>query len=78
MVGKVVSLLYRQDMKKGGVTLLTIHASFTSAMQHMREEADYYESKGYVVERNNDRSFIVMAVDKPLWYYFISSRTIDK
>lgn len=78
MVGKVVSLLFRQDMKNGGVTLLTIHADFVSAMAHMKAEADYYEEKGYVVERNNDRSFVVSAVDRPLWYYFISSRTIDK
>lgn len=78
MVGNMVHILLRQDLKKGGVAILSVHASFESAIDEIKLEADYYEDRGYVVERNYDHSFFVKAVDRPLWYYFISSRTIDK
>lgn len=78
MVGNMVHILLRQDLKKGGMAILSVHASFESAIDKIKLEADYYEDRGYVVERNYDHSFFVKAVDRPLWYYFISSRTIDK
>lgn len=78
MVGDTIHILLRQDLKNGGLTILSVHASFESAIDKIKREADYYEDRGFVVERNYDHSFFVKAVDRPLWYYFISSRTIDK
>jgi hypothetical protein len=78
MVGNMVHILLRQDLKKGGMAIISLHESYESVTEKADLEADYYEERGYVVERCCCHSFIVKAVDRPLWHYFISSRTIDK
>jgi hypothetical protein len=78
MVGNMIHLLMRQDMKDGGVTLETPHATWYGAMKHIDELRAHWYSKGMLLQ-DSDSGLIVGDRDgKPKHYYFISSRTIDE
>jgi len=80
MVGNQIYLLYRQNLKEGGILLLAPHATYDGVMEQLEAERLYWETNGWPVERYVDSSFLLKDnfTKEPKYYYFISQRTIEK
>ena len=79
MVGNMIYLLFRQDLKNRNVTLIAPHATFDGVMDHMQDIEDFCKKNGLPHERGVDASLTTSGLlrgGKMRWYYFVSSRTI--
>lgn len=77
MVGNMVHLIFRHDFNRNELTLMSLHATFDGAYEKMKSERDYWENAGSKVTPDTKGGFIV-EFGQHKWYFFVSSRTIDK
>lgn len=76
MVGNMIYLFYKQDLVRGGIQLVAPHATFDGAKKRFDEAREYWSEKGKIVY-DDGVSLIVRGEDgTPLYYYFVSTRTI--
>lgn len=78
MVGNMIYLLFRQDLQRGGVVLESPHATFDGVAGKLDAIAEYYKEKGKIIKDNKCDLIVAMPDGSPLYYYFVSSRTIIK
>ena len=81
MVGNMIYLLFRQDLRRGGIILIAPHATFDGVEEQLHEELDNFRECGWFVTPQRDGAYLVTedTEDNPSkFYYFVSSRTIEK
>lgn len=78
MEGNMLYLLFRQDLQSGGIVLESPHATFDGVAEKMDTLSDYWKEKGRIIKDNKCDLIVAAADGSPLWYYFVSSRTILK
>lgn len=76
MVGNMIYLLFRRDLRKEETTLIAPHATFDGAFGQIEAEREYWEKVGKAVQRNLNGSLYVKDLHEPMFYYFVSTRTI--
>ena len=77
MVGNMIYLLYRQNMKTHQIELIAPHATFAGAFKQLNENRQYYEERGFPVATFEDCSFLAKdRLGEPSSYFFVSTRTI--
>lgn len=77
MVGNMIYLLYRQNMKTHQIELIAPHATFSGTIKQLDANRQYYEERGLPVEHYKDGSFLVKdRRGNPSSYFFVSTRTI--
>ena len=76
----MIYLLFRQDLKRGGIVLIAPHATYDGVRDHMQDIEDYCEKYGLPFKRGADGSLTTSGIGggKMKWYYFVSTRTIEK
>lgn len=77
MVGNMVHLIFRHELNRNELTLMSLHATFDGAQSRMTGEAEYWHDVGAKVDRDTKGGFMV-EFGQNKWYFFVSSRTIDK
>lgn len=78
MEGDMIYLLFRQDLRRGGIVLESPHATFDGVAEKMDTLSEYWKEKGRIIKYNKCDLIVTAANGTPLWYYFVSSRTILK
>ena len=78
MEGNMIYLLFRQDLQRGGIVLESPHATFDGVASKLDTIAEYYKEKGKIIKDNKCDLIVAMPDGTPLYYYFVSSRTILK
>lgn len=78
MEGNMIYLLFRQDLQGGGIVLESPHATFDGVADKLDQYAEYWEEKGCIIKDNKCDLIVGSPDGTPLWYYFVSSRTILK
>lgn len=76
MVGSIVHLIFRQELNRNEIALVSLHATHEGALNRMAGEAEYWLDVGANVSRERSGGLTVEFGQKK-WYFFISSRTID-
>ncbi|MBR6881362.1 MAG: hypothetical protein IKN06_00155 [Bacteroidales bacterium] len=79
MVGKMIHLVFRQNLVTREMVLMTPHASWEGAIDNIKRHADYYREKGYSVIDRKDGVVDVSSSNGAFHsLFFISSRTVEK
>ena len=73
----MIYLLFRQDLRRGGLELIAPHATFDGVLDQIEAEREYWEKAGKAVQRNLNGSLYVKDLHEPIFYYFVSTRTIE-
>lgn len=73
----MVHLIFRHELNRNELTLMSLHATFDGANSRMTGEAEYWNDVGAKVDRDTKGGFMV-EYGRNKWYFFVSSRTIDK
>lgn len=79
MTGKMIHLVFRQNLVTREMVLMTPHATWKGAVGDLERIADYYKEKGYSVSCQDGGTVRVTGKDgKGDSLFFISSRTIEE
>lgn len=76
MKGSVIYLIFRNDINRGGLTLIAPHATFDGAHMQMLAERTYWEDHGALIHYRADGSFVV-EFGQNKWDYYVVTRTIE-
>lgn len=77
MVGNMVYLIFRHDLNRNELTLISLHATFDGAFDAMKAERDYAIEKGYTIDGDLD-NFQVLEYGRLVKRFWVQTRTIDK
>lgn len=79
MEGNQIYIIFRRYMVNNRDVMVTPHATFDGAYEHMRQIAEHFsKEKGFEVKHVSDGSFYVTG---PFGYkrmYYVATRTIEK
>lgn len=79
MTGKMIHLVFRQNLVTREMVLMTPHASWEGAMDNIKRHADYYRKKGYsVIDKGNGIIDVSSSNGAFHSLFFICSRTVEK
>ena len=81
MIGNQIYLLFCKhlsDVHGDHVTLLTPHATFDGAYEHMKAIKEHFESNDFEVKEVSDGSFYVTGPFGFKRMYYVATRTIEK
>lgn len=77
MIGNVIYIIMRREVRSGRDTMLSLHATFDGAIDAIKAERDYAIEKGYTVEGDLD-NFHVLECGRLIKRYWALTRTIEK
>lgn len=79
MVNKMIYLLFRRAFNTGETELISPHATFDGCRAQLDDIRDYWSKHGYAVQPNKNGALLVKNSDgRPVWFFFVNSRTIEE
>ena len=80
MEGKMIYLLFRQNIDDGGMTLIAAHATYDGVKDHLQSIEGFCERAGMPFTKGSDGSLTTsdLSAKDYKWYFFVSSRIIEK